>query len=263
MKINRRGYISTVLNRLAILAFLGGGIVLLLRHQQGLSNLGPLAALRLLIPVVLALYALLLLDSLRILTSNYMFKRYDPADPESVRDLGRNPRYRVFSPQRLQEDGDALLLRFLQALHGRGYREASRQNFGIVLERPASGIVQSLLGRRERFILIYKPMINVLIAEQHIRDASEYILRAGGKVRRNSLLFLSDMESDAEMLSAAVSVVNAVNQLDQGSILVCHLLDLRHGRLFYPQDNSSQTFADRSYYRGERNFFESVVKAAA
>lgn len=240
----KRSLISEIFNQVAVLLVLALALIYLWRQRAALQHLGPLSFLRYGLYLALVLYLLLAIDALRSLSSAYLFKRYDPADPESLKDLAKLTRYQAFPPNGNLE-GVKVLVSLLHDLKAAGYREVTRQSFGIVMENTGAG-------QQERFILIYKPMLNVLIADRHLKEAAAYVLQSKNRIRRNAILLISDMESDTEMLSSAVSAVNYLPKLSSRCVLVPYILDIRHGRLFYPQDKSEQNLQDRHYYRQQR-----------
>lgn len=240
----KRSLISEVFNQVAVLLVLGLALIYLWRQRAALGQLGPLSFLRYGLWLALVLYLCLLIETLRSLSSSYLFKRYDPADPESLKDLAKLTRYQAFPPAGNVE-GVKVLVSLLQYLKRSGFREVSRQSFGIVMENTGAG-------KEERFILIYKPMLNVLIADRHLKEAAAYVLQSKTRIRRNAILLISDMESDTEMLSSAVSAVNYLPKLSNHCVLMPYVLDICHGRLFYPQDQSEQSLLDRYYYRQQR-----------
>lgn len=240
----KRSLISEIFNQVAVLLVLAAALIYLWGQRAALQRLGPLSFLRYGLYLALVLYLLLAIDAIRSLSSAYLFKRYDPADPESLKDLAKLTRYQAFPPNGNLE-GVKVLVSLLHDLKAAGFREVSRQSFGIVMENTG-------VGQQERFILIYKPMLNVLIADRHLKEAAAYVLQAKTRIRRNAILLISDMESDTEMLSSAVSAVNYLPKLSSRCVLVPYILDIRHGRLFYPQDKSEQNLQDRHYYRQQR-----------
>lgn len=240
----KRSIIYDIFNQIAVLALLGLTLLFLWTRRANLENLGPLSLLRYVLYLAMLLYLFLVVDAVRSLSSAYLFKRYDPADPESLKELAKLGRYKAFPPNGRLE-GVQVLLSLLHDLKLAGFREVSRQSFGIVMEKKGGA-------NPGRFMVIYKPMLNVLIADRHLKEATAYILQAKSSLRRNAILLISDMESDSEMLSSAVSAVNFIPKISSRSILVPYVLDLRHGRLFYPQDKSEQSLGDRHYYRQQR-----------
>lgn len=261
MKENKRGLISEVLTQLIVLLFLGAGLVWIIRHSAVLGELGPLSFLRHLVPIACVIYVILLVTSIRSLFSDYFLKRYDPADPESVRELAMIRRYRLGgNTARLKREPAELIKRLEAGLRRDKAREVSRRSFGIVFERPATTPFQSLRGRYERIILLYRPILNVLIADRLLSEAAEYIYSKNKpNVRRNCILLMSDMENDTEMLSSAAGIVNYLSRVDNGKLLYPFLLDLNHDRLFYPQDHSMLSLADRYYFYNQRNTFLEIL----
>lgn len=254
MKVNKGTFWKDLLTQLVVLGIFGAGLIWIIRNRFYLRNLGPFSWLRFLLPVTIALYLWLFSIAVRSLMANYFLKRYDPGDPESVRELGTIPKYQIKGKWPRPEESTVWVRRMLRYCHKNNAREVSRRSFGVVHERPATTPFQSLRGRTERLILLYRPILNVLIEDRLLSEASTYILNnKKNAVRRNCILLISDMDNDTEMLSSAAGVVNYLVKLDQGSILYPFLLDLHHGRLFYPQDHSMMTWADNLYYKRLRN----------
>ncbi|MDO5016267.1 MAG: hypothetical protein Q4E09_04605 [Eubacteriales bacterium] len=252
----KRTLIREFINQILILLALGIAVVWLLANRAALGNLGRLSFLRHFVWILPLLYILLLLESIRGFSANYLFKRYDPADTASLADLKAIRRYQFFSPREYPLEGDAAVHGLLAGLFRSGYREVSRESFGVVLER-GNGKEAS------RIAVIYKPMLNFLIAERHINEASEYVLQAQRRIPHNAIVLVSDMDSDEEMLSSGVAVVNFASKLQKGLILMPYLLDVKHGRLFYPQDSSGLSLGDRSYYSQQREDMSKAVLRAS
>lgn len=248
----KRTRIREFINQILILLALGIAVGWLLINRAGLANLGRLSFLRHFVWILPLLYLLLLVESIRGFSANYLFKRYDPADTASLADLKAIKRYQIFSPRNYPLEGDAAVHNLLAGLFKTGYREVSRESFGVVLER-GSGKEAS------RLAVIYKPMLNFLIAERHINEASEYVLQAKRRIPHNAIVLVSDMDSDEEMLSSGVAVVNFASKLQKDLILMPYLLDVKHGRLFYPQDSSGLSLSDRSYYSQQREDMSKAV----
>ncbi len=240
---DKRKIISDIIQQGLILFALGLALLFLFKERAALDNLGPFSFMKIVLWLAILLFLLVFIETIRNLSSSYLFRRFDPADPASLEELAKIKRYRTFRPVKIDKAGETAVLRYLHAVQAKGFKEVARQSFGIVLEKGKSA---------ERFIIIYKPMLNVIIADRHLKEASEYILRTRNTPRRNAILFVSDMESDTEMLSSAVCAVNFVPKLSPGLILMPYVLDLRHGRLFYPQDRSGQSIMDLLYFREQR-----------
>lgn len=242
---DKRTIAKELINQILILFSLGLAVLWLILNRSALGNLGGLSFLRYLVWILPILYGWILLESIRAFSANYLFKRYDPADPASLAELRKVKRYRAFSPKQYPLEGDTVLIKLIAGLKGQGFQEVTRQPFGLVLEKGRGKAA-------ERVALIYKPMLNVLISSRHLKEASDFILKAPRRVPRNALILLTDMDSDSEILSSAVSVVNHSTKLQPGLIFVPYVLDLKHGRLFYPQDNSGQSLSDRQYFKDQQ-----------
>lgn len=242
---DKRKIISDIIQQGLILFVLGLALLFLFKERAALDNLGPFSFMKIVLWLAILLFVLVFIETIRNLSSSYLFRRFDPADPASLEELAKIKRYRLFRPVKIDKAGETAVLRYLHALQAKGFKEVARQSFGIILEKGKGK-------NTERFIIIYKPMLNVIIADRHLKEASEYILRARNKLRRNAILFVSDMESDTEMLSSAVCAVNFVPKLSPGLVFMPYVLDLRHGRLFYPQDSSGQSIMDLLYYREQK-----------
>lgn len=261
MKINKGTFWKDLLTQVIVLGVFGFGLVWIIRNRGFLTNLGHFSWLRFLLPVTIVLYIWLFSIAVRSLMANYFLKRYDPGDPESVRELGTIKKYRIKGRWPRPEESIVWVRRMLNLFQKNNAREVSRRTFGIVHERPATTPFQGMLGRTERLILLYRPILNVLIEDRLLSEASTYILKnKKHDVRRNCILLISDMDNDTEMLSSAAGVVNYLVKLDQGNILYPFLLDLHHGRLFYPQDHSMMTWADNVYFNRIRNDIMQIME---
>lgn len=229
-----------------ILALLGIAVFFMIAKREYLSNLGPLAEIRHIVWPILLLYIYIVIDTVRSLSSSYLFKPYDPTDEDSLKALAEVKQYRLFRAA-ASYNGEALSLHLARCFMREGFREKLRLSFGTIMEKGSAK-------PSERVIIIYKPMLNVIIADRHLKEASDFLVKQGRGLRRNSMIIVSDMESENEMLSCAVSVVNFLPKLSEHSFLMPFILDLRHGRLFFPQDRSEQSFSDRHYFSKVKNF---------
>lgn len=235
-----------LIKQCVILAILGLGVLFMLKKREYLGNLGPMAAIKYVVWPILILYIYIFIDTVRNMSSSYLFKPYDPTDEDSLKALAAVRQYRLFKGSG-SYNGEALSLLLARSFMQEGFRERGRLSFGSVMEK---GKGKS----SERVIIIFKPMLNVIISDRHLKEASDFLLKEGRGVRRNSMIIVSDMESENEMLSSAVSVVNFLPKLSERSFLMPFILDLRHGRLFFPQDRSEQSLSDRHYFSQVKKF---------
>ena len=89
--------------------------------------------------------------------------------------------------------------------------------------------------------------MNVLVVDQLLRDSIKYVRqRTDAPSPRNLLILIMNRDDKIEAASAAAGVVNFLGKFEGGTLGVM-LLDIRHGRLYYPIDRSLQP-------RGHRRF---------
>lgn len=262
MKFEKKEFWIELFTQLVVLAIFGVSLFWVFRNRALFMRLGPFSVLRYLLPLSFGVYLILIIVVARNIFSDYFLTRYDPADTDSVNALGKIQRYKIKGGFPLMEESNQILRRYLNAFAKKKAKEVARGSFGVVFERPATTPFQALLGHKERLILLYRPILNVLIADRLLSEASEYILRTRKPdVRRNVILMISDMNNDTEMLSTACGVVNYLVRVDNGKLLYPFLLDLHHGRIFYPQDKSSMTWADQYYFSRVKNGILQVLHA--
>lgn len=262
MNKNKKSAFSELLTQIIVMGILGVASLWILKNRAPLADLGPLSFLKLIPWLILGLYLWLLTIVIRSLSSSYFLKRYDPADARSLQELSRVRRYHI-EGSAFQGDPSLVIRRLIRELKRTKGVEKARYEFGAVYERPATTPLQSVMGRGERWIFNYNPMLNVLIADRYMSDSSRFILRRNHDyfARRNVLLLISDMENDVEILSAGSGVVNFLPAISGKVILMPYLLDLRHGRLFYPSDLSSLSLPDQLYFKQQKKLILSCLGA--
>lgn len=195
--------------------------------------------------VLLVIYGLSLLES--ILQSGWL-KRFDPADPESLKALNRMRRYRPSEAKREALKNDKELLDTLHIyLRSRGLEEQIRRSFGLVYERQLLGVDRRLKPRWQRIFVLYRPILNVLIVDQMLKEAIDYVDRAEPHATMNQYVMVTDMHNEQEVLSAAAGVVNFLGSLDR-SYLSPIMIDQEGGRIFYPYDRSLLSFRQKAFH---------------
>lgn len=255
--------LAGLLARVVVLLFLGGLWLGIWRRYEagGLLLQGawfPSAML-----ITLFLYLFLIASTVRQWMTNYFLRRYDPGDPESVKSLAHVKRYQLDGTKRLairqcQEPG-RLVAWHLQQL---GYQHRGASQIGSVFEGPARGFLDGLLGRKERIFLIYRPMLNVIMADQILSETARFCASPSvPKCRRNFLYFMTDMDHEVEVLSSAAGIVNYLSGTEK-ALLLPFFLDLKGARLFYPADLTGLPPLDRwSFYQLRQAVPEGFMRA--
>lgn len=195
--------------------------------------------------VLLVIYGLSLLES--IIQSGWL-KRFDPADPESLEGLSRMRRYRPSQAKRDALKKDKELLDTLHIyLRSRGFEEQIRRGFGLIYERQLLGVDRHLKPRWQRIFVLYRPILNVLIVDQMLKEAIDFVDRQEPHATMNQYVMVTDMHNEQEVLSAAAGVVNFLGSLDN-AYLSPILIDQDGGRIFYPYDRSLLSFRQKAFH---------------
>lgn len=117
MKINKGTFWKDLLTQLIVLGVFAVGMIWIIRNRAYLNNLGPFSWLRFLLPLTLVLYLWLFSIVLRSLMANYFLKRYDPGDPESVRELAGIGKYQIRGKWPRAEEASVWVRRMLHLFH--------------------------------------------------------------------------------------------------------------------------------------------------
>lgn len=229
-----------------MLAF-GAGLYYLRKELLKLPDLANSEFVRLALGLLLFIYVLLVLMTVRHVMSSYDLERYDPGDPASLKRLMRRGRFRLPNKEFQEEP---ILVAFEQALFQAHYHlEAESHLIGRIYRRHHA---LGLLGRpyNDRVIIMQHQPLNILLVDQLLQDSLRYLESQADKPsRRNFLLLVTRMGDDIEVASSAAGIVNFLGKFEGGTL--CPLLfAVQQRRLFYPADRtllprSHRLFQDR------------------
>ncbi|MEA4888627.1 MAG: hypothetical protein VB070_04085 [Clostridiaceae bacterium] len=189
------------------------------------------------IRIILILYGLLLIVTVRHVLSTYDLERYDPGNPGSLKRLMRRWRYRL---PKGEIPVESLMIAYEQELLTSGYRlETESHLLGRIYRRDhRSGLFSQ--HQVDRVIILSHEPLNVLLVDQILQDAIRYVRSQTDKPsQRNLLILATRMREAEEAASAAAGVVNFLGKFRGGTLGVLFLTAWQH-RLFYPADRTLQ-----------------------
>lgn len=233
------------------LLFLGGfgyGLYFVWQKISEQPDLADNRFLNYLLLACLIIYILLALVTLRHAAASYSLERFNPGNPQSI--------YRLMKMRRFGlSRGIASRMRSWAApadeigqwLISKGYGPAARTPHGRVFEKNKLINIPGQTRHCDRIFLLEHDLLNVLVVDQLLRDSIKYVRqRTDAPSPRNLLILIMNRDDKIEAASAAAGVVNFLGKFEGGTLGVM-LLDIRHGRLYYPIDRSLQP-------RGHRRF---------
>ena len=184
--------------------------------------------------VLLIIYVLLAILTIRHALSTYDLERYDPGDPASLKRLMRRHRFRV---KRQTLDEEQLLLMTEQSILDQGFRlESESHLIGRIYRRQnPAGLFHR--GSSDRIILLQHEPLTVLVVDQLLQDIIRFVRSSEQPSRRNLLILISRMAETQDAASAAAGIVNFLGKF-KGGTLCPLLLATRQNRLFYPADRT-------------------------
>lgn len=207
--------------------------------------------------LLLLIYVLLVLVTLRHTLSTYDLERFDPGSRASLRRLMRKIRYRL--PRGTLDTG-----RLISAFEHRLLRAGFRMEFedsisGRVYARSRSA---GLLARAktDRVMIKKHDGLNVLLVDQMLQDCIRFVRSLNRRPsRRNCLVIITDTPDSDDTASAAVGVVNFLGKLGIGTLSPL-LLSGRHQRLFYPADRTILPLTHRLFQDRVRHLLVQSVR---
>ncbi|MDO5738145.1 MAG: hypothetical protein Q4P65_02710 [Eubacteriales bacterium] len=219
------------------------------RHLYEATYLLPEAYLRLAYIVLVLLFFFYLLVLVRSIFYRAWLRRFDPADPESLDGLASYRRYQLPDSlaDALRQNSEDFLDRLNLYLRKRGFQSNVRRTFGQIYERKLLGLDLRLKPRHQRVMVLYRPLLNVIVVDQMLKEASEYIESNQSYAKMNQYIMLTDMQNDQEVLSAAAGIVNFLGKLKY-SYLSPTLIDIREGRIFFPLDRSLLNWRQKLFH---------------
>ena len=214
--------------------------------------------------VILAIYGLLLLITVRHVLSTYDLERYDPGDRASLKRLMRRRRFRL-SKRQIPEQ--AMMVAIEQALLDKHYHlETESHIIGRVYCRrhPFFFLIRH---DYDRVIVLQHEPLNILTVDQLLQECIRYIrLQPEKHSQRNLLILATRMLDAADAASAAAGIVNFLGKF-KGGTLCPFLIATRQFRLFYPADRTilprtHRLFQDVMLYRLKRIIRQTQAEAA-
>ncbi len=240
----RHWFRRDVLLPLFYLLVFGAGFYWLYRQIMKLPVAAESAAIPWIIRIVLVLYALLLIITIRHVFSTYDLERYDPGNPGSLKRLMRRWRYRLPKGEIPVEN---LMIAYEQDLLTSGYRlETESHLLGRIYRRDRRSVLSS---RRQidRVIILSHEPLNVLLVDQILQDCIRYVRsQADEPSQRNLLVLATRMREAEEAASAAAGVVNFLGKFRGGTLGVLFLA-VWQNRLYYPADRTLQPRLHRRF----------------
>lgn len=193
-------------------------------------------------------YILLAFVTLRHAAASYSLERFNPGNPQSINRLMKMRRFGLNRGIAARMQGWAAPADEIgQWLSSSGFAPAARTPHGRVFEKPRLLRLPGHARPCDRIFMLEHSLLNVLVVDQLLRDSIKYIRqRSDAPSPRNLLILVMDRDDMVEAASAAAGVVNFLGKFDGGTLGVI-LLDIRHGRLYYPIDRSLQPRSHRRF----------------
>ncbi len=224
-------------------------IVWIRRHLAAPAEYIPQKYVKLAFLALLILFVIYLFYLFQSLVHSAWLRRFDPGDPESLSGLAKLRRYKL--PESLaaalRNNQDEVLEKINIYLHSRGFNDNLRRSFGQIYERKLIGFDRRMRSRWQRIAVLYRPILNVIVVDQMLKEAIDYIERSSPHAKMNQYILVTDMGNNQEVLSAAAGVVNFLGSLQQ-SYLSPVLIDLHHGRIFFPLDRSLLSLRQKLFH---------------
>lgn len=233
------------------LLFLGGfgyGLYFVWQKILEQPDLSDNRFLSYLLIACLAVYILLAFVTLRHAAASYSLERFNPGNPQSINRLMRMRRFGLSRQIAARmRNWAAPAEEISQWLSANNYKPAARTPHGRVFEKTRLFRLPGQPRHCDRIFLLEHDLLNVLVVDQLLRDSIKYIRqRTDAPSPRNLLILVMDRDDKVEAASAAAGVVNFLGKFDGGT-LGAMLLDIRHGRLYYPIDRSLQPRSHRRF----------------
>lgn len=195
-----------------------------------------------LVRIILVVYLLLVMTTLKYVLSTYDLERYDPGNLESLKRLMKRRRYQL---RKKEIPTEALLVDFEAYLLTKGYcLEADSHLIGRVYrrKRPLSFLTHTPY---DRVIILQHEPLNIFVVDQLLQDCVRYIQQQEAyPSKRNLLLVVTRMKEAEEIASCGAGVVNFLGRFGDGTLGVLLLATTRH-RLFYQADRSLHPLSHR------------------
>ncbi len=233
------------------LLFLGGfgyGLYFVWQKIAEQPDLADNRFLNYLLLACLIIYILLALVTLRHAAASYSLERFNPGNPQSLNRLMKMRRFGLsHGIASRMRNWAAPVDEIGQWLVSKDFKPAARTPNGRVFEKNRLFSIPGRPRPCDRIFLLEHDLLNVLVVDQLLRDCIKYVRqRSDAPSPRNLLILVMNRDDKIEAASAAAGVVNFLGKFDGGT-LGAMLLDLKHGRLYYPIDRSLQP-------RGHRRF---------
>lgn len=196
----------------------------------------------------LIVYLILAVITIRHAVSSYSLERFNPGNPQSLKRLRKMRRFHLSTNvrTRLQSWVDPTE-DITQWLNGLGYLADARTPHGRVFIKPRKLLFWMRPTPVDRIFVLQHDLLNVLVIDQIFKDSIRFIRQQNEKPSpRNLLILVMNRKDDNEAVSAAAGVVNFLGKFNGGTLGVL-LLDVVHGRLFYPVDRSLQPRSHRRF----------------
>lgn len=229
-----------VFSQTFVFILLGYALFWLSGKIQLISDFSYINWLKLAYFFCLAIYILLFASTVRSLITNNVIQTYDPTSANSLKKLRKQKKYQLNGQLIRQSDNQAdLVQEVAQYLQTAGYRQTSAPQLGIVFEKETGFLNWKLQRKSHRVFLLYRPLLNILIVDNILAESARYIdLHNQEKpVSQNSLILITDMKNEEEVLSAGTGIVNFISGKST-AYLYPIFVDIMHQHIFFPQDIS-------------------------
>ena len=240
-----------------LVVLFGVGLYYLYGYIQSYPELIASAFITWMFRLLLVIYLLLALVTLRQTLSTYDLERFDPGSRDSMKRLLKRLRYRLpRGPMPLEQ----IMGTFETKLISRGYEIEYEDSIAgrVYVRSRASGLVRRPLA--DRIMIKRHDALNVILVDQMLQDCIRFIrsLRQR-RSERNMLVIITETADPFDTASAAAGVVNFLGKF-QGGTLGPVLLSGRHNRLFYPADRTILPRNHRRMQNNVRRMLASVIR---
>lgn len=232
--------IRDIISQLIILLVIGAALIWIGKNLAKFELLLDAKWINLLFYFCLLIYLILFQSIIRSLISSNIIHSYNPTDSESLKRLQNKKKYHLNnSLHNYQSDSKGFFLKITSYLEELNYLPVTKNNAGFIFEKKTPFLNKRLLQKQHRIFVIYRPLLNVLIVDNILNEAVEFIqyYLAVKPVSQNKIIIITDMENEEEILSAGTGIVNYLSAKRSGYLYPI-FIDLNYNHIFYPQDVS-------------------------
>lgn len=234
--------IRTVFRQILILTVLGFCVFELWRivrhHAVVGSSLWDI--IRYLSYFTLVIYVLTVVYTGVRIFHNYGLRRFEPGNPESLKQLAKLRQYRLNSEITPILKSPKSLPAIQAALSQEGYQMTEKFKEFTIYERDLVSLLPWRPKRKSRIFLVVRKDTNVIAVDNLLLNISDITARKVAQIdyRVNYVLLAVQMTELYEAYSVGAGIVNYLSD-ETGNYLLPLMLEVNHGLIFYPEDKST------------------------